>query len=436
MSDRSALSKNGSIQETGDVSIRPLGAFEHFFWLIDQDHPVHFALTAEIAGKTVPADWRDALHRVQLRHPLLSVRIEGTPPSVPHFRRAGAAEIPLRIVQGDPATDWEAVVAEELATPFDPGQAPLIRAALIPGRDRAALTLVSHHSIADGYSLAYLIRDILQSLAGIDLEPLPLQQSQEELLALNYGPMLDSVAANRQWNPIGSQPMSFRPRDNAKPKVRGLRLPADFTSILKNRARQEGTTVHGVLCAALVIAGRKVSLSWRDRPVRILSPISTRKMLGAGESCGIFLAGADDTFIPEISEFWELARLARSGVNNAQAYDSVAAGYSGLQRVMDDGPDVAAASQFLAVAFARDAMLTNLGVLPFDCRIGALKLEALWGPAATEGFDGSQTIGVATVDGSLSLTHTSHTPPDGLLQAMRSVMVQACFAKLDAASLR
>jgi hypothetical protein len=42
------------------------------------------------------------------------------------------------------------------------------------------------------------------------------------------------------------------------------------------------------------------------------------------------------------------------------------------------------------------------------------------------GFEDEQTIGAATVDGSLCLTYTSHTPRDGLLEAMGGVLIEAC----------
>jgi hypothetical protein len=46
--------------------------------------------------------------------------------------------------------------------------------------------------------------------------------------------------------------------------------------------------------------------------------------------------------------------------------------------------------------------------------------------AQIAGKERTQTIGVATVNGSICLTHTSHTPPEGLLEAMRGVLVDAC----------
>jgi hypothetical protein len=60
-------------------TLRALGSFEHLFWLMDQNRPVHFAVTAQIEGRTSPRDWRRALDTVQERHKLLSVRVEGTP---------------------------------------------------------------------------------------------------------------------------------------------------------------------------------------------------------------------------------------------------------------------------------------------------------------------------------------------------------------------
>ena len=116
------------IGELSDV-IRPLDSLEHLSWLADQNRPVHFAVTAQVSGKTSVRDWREALARLKERHSLLSASIEGEPGAVPWFRQVNTAPIPLRVVHGDPQSRWEAEVAEELATPFDPRHAPLVRPA-------------------------------------------------------------------------------------------------------------------------------------------------------------------------------------------------------------------------------------------------------------------------------------------------------------------
>src|SRR6202035_820038 len=86
------------------------------------------------------------------------------------------------------------------------------------------------------------------------------------------------------------------PADKARPQVRGLCLTPALTASLRDRARQEATTVHGALCAALVNAGRRIPLGWQHVPVRILSPVNIRRVLGVGENCGVFISAASSVF--------------------------------------------------------------------------------------------------------------------------------------------
>jgi hypothetical protein len=86
-------------------TLRSLGWMEHLFWLLDQNWPIHFALTALITGKASKQEWQRALDRVQNRHPILSVGIDGAPGDIPQFRRQAVAPVPLRIVEGDPKKD-------------------------------------------------------------------------------------------------------------------------------------------------------------------------------------------------------------------------------------------------------------------------------------------------------------------------------------------
>ena len=73
--------------------------------------------------------------------------------------------------------------------------------------------------------------------------------------------------------------------------------------------------------------------------------------------------------------------------------------------------------------------MTNLGSLQLDQQFGPVTLKALFGPAVLTGFEGQQTIGVATVNQALCLLHTGHMPPEGLLEKTRSVLAAACNAR-------
>lgn len=413
----------------GETSLatRPLGSLEQLLWLFDQHYPTHFTVTAEVSGNTSVDDWRKALDRLQERHSSLSSSIEHRAGSVPWFREVSAAPIPLRIVYDDPRKGWQAVVAEELTRPFDSGQAPLIRSILIRSLDYAAFTLVAHHSIADGMSLAYAVRDTLRAVSGDVLEQLPMAPSQDEMLLANGATMSPDVEQEQGLPPPRPQPAIYRQRDTARPHIRSLRLTPALTASLKERARQETTTVHGALCAALLIAGKELLPSWKDGPVRILSPINTRELLGAGESCGDFFSAAISAFEPGPTRFWQLARQAKLDVASGRRMASIGRLALDVQQFVGTAPSVAEASAFKASALAAEGVVTNLGRLSFASRFGHLELKALWGPCILLGFEGDQTIGVATVDGALCLTHTSHSPSDGLLEIMRRVLAEACL---------
>jgi len=405
---------------TTQGAIRQLGALEHLFWLLDQNRQVHFAVTALISGETSPRDWRRALDRLQERHPLMSVCIDGEPGSMPSFHQADAIPIPLRIVEDEPELRWEAEVGKELATPFKPNQAPLIRAVLIQGAYDAAFMLVAHHSIADGLSLAYAIRDTLDLLAGRTLEPLPWLPSQDDMMNVS-----DSAADGR-GEAHALDPAVYRPNDNARPTVKGLRLSPTLTSKIRDRARREGTTVHGALCAALLLASREVFTEWRDTPLRIMSPINVRPLIDVGESCGVFVSATTSVFDGEAKNFWDLARDARNSIAANQNREYIAAGLSAFHQVVGDGADIATAAEFGAQVFSNEVMVTNLGNLSFDQRFGPVTLKALFGPAVLTGFEGQQTIGVATVNGALCLLHTGHTTQDGLLEKTQRILARAC----------
>jgi Condensation domain len=358
----------GALIDEGDDHrselLRPLGSFEHLFWLMDQSHPAHFTVTAEVEGEVSPRDWRQALDRVQARHPLLNVSIEGAPGRVPHYRREQSAPIPLKIVEDDdPGSRWQIEAGEELATPFNPRVAPLARAVLVQGERRAALILVAHHSVADGMSLAFAIRDTLQAIAGSPLSELTLPSSQDQILESLQ--VWNGMSVN-DGESVPAGPVSrIRQRDRVKPDVQGLCFSETVTEKLRDRARQERTTVHAALLAALGTAGRRVSSSWQDIPIRLSSAVNARRELGIGEHCGVFVGAASTTFDPELYDldaipFWSLARDAKSSVAAGETRAGIAALVSALRDAVRNCPGVTEAADFAAVTFAREAMLTNL----------------------------------------------------------------------------
>lgn len=398
---------------------------------------MHFAITVEVSGRTTEDDWRKALDRVQERHPLLWMRIEGAPRGVPWFRQSEGAPIPMRVVHGNPHAMWAAEVCEELARAIDANDPPLIQAVLVHAPDRATLSLVAHHSIADGMAVAYLLRDTLDALSNGELDKLPLVPAMEEIFrSSNISSEPEGAEITTADAPSGP-PAVWRLHDDAGWRIRALRFTRALTASLQDRARKEATTVHGALCAALAVAGRRgIVQKWRDIPVRIVSPVNARRVLRIGEDCGVFVGAATAVADSGQTDFWEIARKTRADVVPGQSPSSVAAFISQTEQLLESEPDDATVAGFAAVGLAGEAVITNLGLLPFAATYGPVDIEAIWGPCVPRNFEDDHVIGAATVNGALCLTHTSRFPRDGLLETMEEVLTEACSISRPRSSSR
>jgi len=261
-------------------------------------------------------------------------------------------------------------------------------------------------------ALVFLIRDLLQVLSGGHIEALSFSSTAEDLLSkLPNGEKIVHTEASQAGAPQ-AKPALYREDDGLAPRATARKLDEDLTATLKERARHEGTTVQGALCAALVLAGRKTSSTWRNQSVRVMSPVNARAHLGAGEACGLYLGGGSMiTFQSADSRaFWELARFAKKEIAPSQTLQSLSTSLHGLKAIMTKDMSVETAAQIAAGAFARALMVSNLGQVPYAPEFGNLKLEAVWGPTALQGLEGEQNVGVATTNGANHL-HRSTTCP-------------------------
>jgi Condensation domain len=428
-----ALENNASaemVQTSSSIDaevIRPLGVMERCLWLLDETYPTHFSIAAEIEGPTTLTSWRSAIDAVQRRHPFFSVCIDEDENSYLCFRRVAGKQIPLRVVETDKVeSQWEREVERELATRIDPKQAPLIRLVLLHQPDKSILIFTAHHSIGDGISMAFAIRDTLRALAGEKLEALPPLPSMEELLGMPQTSPARPVPKTSSSPSPENVAATVHKNADAVRHVKGLRLSTELTSKLLSRSRQEGTSVHGALCAALVLAGRQVFSAWNN-PVRIHSSVDVRRLLQLGENYLQLAFGGIVAINPDtMPAFWDIARFMKSGLAPAQSAEAVIAGLSGMSALLLQGLDSQALLQIAKEAQAHEATLTNLGSLPFDTSFGDLKLTSMWGPAITLYGETGQTVGAATANGSLCLLYTSSTPAPSLLEVMEKFIVAAC----------
>jgi Condensation domain len=419
--------QTSSLQVKRSAVLREFSSIERMHWLMDQNHCNHFPMAAEIRGHTDVTMWRNALNDLQRRHPLLNVFIGMDVNSRPVFYQEGEHKIPLVVRKRASPLQWQAEFEKEISTPFDTSESPLMRAQLLLGDDRCEVILTTHHSIADGMAIMYVIRDLLQAVSGEKLAPLPAPPSQDQLLAPILR-ALPSWASEDEANTVPvSRPTAFRRKDGARPRVTGLRLSPEQTSLLVQSARREQTSVHAAISAALVLTGRESLPTWKEHGVRVLSPISLHKALKVENDCVLALTAGIVSFAPSSgSNFWDLARWAKQALLPFQTMEGVRRMSGVLEKTFSNHANVETVARAMAQGMGYELVVTNVQQFPFENRFGDLTLEGLRGPSALNGFEGEQAVAIATVNGSLHLVHTSYTPVGTFLNRAVDLLMNAC----------
>jgi len=104
--------------------------------------------------------------------------------SRPVRQHADKLPIPFRLIHVDADYRWEQEVEKELAQRFNTAEGPLIRVVLVQKPDSTVLIIAANHTLADGTSVSYLIRDLLKAVNGTEPEKFENQLSNDQTLGL------------------------------------------------------------------------------------------------------------------------------------------------------------------------------------------------------------------------------------------------------------
>ncbi|CAB3764723.1 phthiocerol/phthiodiolone dimycocerosyl transferase family protein [Paraburkholderia solisilvae] len=414
-------------------TLRTLGVFEEYFWLLQQRVPRTVVVAAEIQGRTTVEQWHAALDAVRTHHTILSARIHQKPGFRPCFELATDVPLALRVVPGESGMRVFELISDELTTAFAPGDA-LLRASILYGRDRTTLVLGADHAALDGTSLILLIRDLLRALGA---EPLggvrAMPPSHDGWLGLHtnerYAPFAMPLRVNADNRGpalgavLGSASGSSLASADEQPLLQQIWLEPSVTSLVARRAHDEQTTVHGALSAAVMLAGRALSKSWRDHTVRCATSIDTRAMLGASERLGLFPAQRHTELEPSYTpSFWDLARAVRQALAVRCTAAEAAGGFSSpLLEMISAGTD----PDRLVIGSRQRAptlWIDNHGPLPIPTQYGRLRIRWVT-PVAMNGAPHTQSLSIATTDGLLCMTNVSAEPVPSLLGNARRLLL-------------
>ena len=311
---------------------------ERAFALLDRAHPFNGVSIAQVQGPLCEPTLRAALDALSARHPLLRMRLSQHTPGDDRslqLTESGASSIPLAIVHAQDRNTWQAQVEDALNTGFSLEDTNLARLTWVrhePDSDENHLILTIHHVAADATSHLIALRDLFTHLAprtapppGSASEPtlsLPLRPPLPGLLP-PHGRGLHSLGHMHRFfqkhilgtllRPVRTLPLSV----TARPSERRTRFlhhrlgPAALSGLL-DRAKQEQTTIHAALGAALLLATRQVTQTAQATPrVGLWSAVNLRHELTAplADELGLYISQVT-TFhrLPQARTMWDLAR--------------------------------------------------------------------------------------------------------------------------------
>jgi len=375
---------------------RPLGAFEKLIWLVDQWTPRNFAVVARIEGDSVSVnDLKVALGHAQRRHPALRAAIQASKNGSPWFVPCGKP-IDLRVVSRTSDTQWLREAGADLALAFQTDEGPLLRACLVQGVAVSEFILTAHHSIGDGISAIYLVRDLLESMEGHSPEVLPARPPVEDIL-----PRVNVAVPLQERHSSSLVPPQLRIVDRPKkPMLQALDIGSSKLEHVLMRCREESTTLQGALLAALLLSLPE------QHSVSCLSPINLRSLFPSViDDFGLFLSSGMAILDRQTApDFWLLARAARQQVMQVLEPQALRARFAGMASVVSGNQNPQSIYENVWRSIGYNAVLTNLGRFPSMPKVKHFQVTALY---PVQSPDLEPVISVATTDQRLSITISS-----------------------------
>ncbi len=402
--------------------LRALGNIERGCWLIDQAAPMNVLAVAQVRGRLDVARVPQALRRLQWRHPLLRVCVQVDDDGAPMYFEADAP-IPFSVIDRRDGSHFHQLVTDERNRPFRWDQAPLLRLSILRGDDESDLVFTMHHVISDGASSTYILRDLLTAIGDPAVASawtaLPLRPALEDLMPPSERGrqgLQRSVRflAEQAWTFCVRRPRLLSeqqavPSSERRSAVSHQQLSQEQTRELLAACRSHGVTLHGTLCAALLLA---VGAEVRDEssiPEPILgccTPVNLRRFLlpAIGEDLGLYV-GPIVTFhhITARTELLALAAELTQQIHTARSNGVPTQALATQSRLLPPRVSPQRAAKHLYNRLFGTVSVTNMGVLDIPLQYGDLRLSAVHIGGSNNAFGSLISIGVTTLDGQLFL---------------------------------
>jgi hypothetical protein len=414
----------------------------------------------QVLGELDEERLRQALARVQAKHPLLRCVVEETSGGSRFVLLDRPAPIPMRILERCGEDHWQAEVRREWVAPFDATREPLVRVVWLRAGDGDGdgnirineLLLIGHHCICDGHSGINLVRECLSAYdrPEQDLGVYDALGTVEDIVPAAL--LEDARFQRRVRRKAGILRLTLFLKQLGARKSPGPRIAAEqmyfhrwsigneAALALTERCRSENVTVLAALGVAFMQAFRDVRGVKGLRKTRtmvnarrFLPEMHADAMLGLAPGVTLRTKGLPRPREMSAGGFWDRARAIKADMTSrikglgAGLYETLAS----LERLHDKYSGVVA--YFDSAPAVRNVTISNLGRLDLPQQYRTIRLEKVYSPLVMVSPTPANTVVVSSFAGEMEFAIVSdeHSLPHAqALEISRRAMeiVAACVA--------
>ena len=305
---------------------RRLNELEYLNWTLGQPYNISMSIT--VRGKLHEGMLRNALDKIQQKHPLLQAQLLVDTNKHPYLIWGKVGKIPMEIIPRTGEEQYEKIIENEFITPFETGNncsLPLIRVKILLSDAKFDLIITMQHVIADGMSMVFLFKDIIDFMTKPEkkVKPQEVVKIIEDVLPPYYQKTIPKTPKkfNRAiWfmkrivkiyrfkerlkkDSPTQKSLIFEDFKNKEFKTLAWILTEDQSQALIRKCKENNVTIQSALC----------TLFLSDFPI-INNPVNLRKRLAynVGQSVGCFAGGlVIKKKYNKRQDFWKNARKYR-----------------------------------------------------------------------------------------------------------------------------
>ncbi|TXT64317.1 MAG: putative Condensation domain-containing protein [Promethearchaeota archaeon] len=330
-------------KKVGNSELRNFNSYERNLSAFERMHlkqpNANVVMVAQIKGIIRAEHLKIIINDLIIKHPLIKVKIK--------FDNRGNAKFVTSRVES-PSIDefprkddnfWKTIVKEEISEKFNIESGPLIRFKLLVGKELIDLIITSHHSICDGLSIVFLIRDILELISApqesVENRLNPPELNENSIPVSVSGGILKSFIMkliNKKWEKEKSR---FERVDFDKlheqfwvdhnNNVHVFKLDSNVYSKLIHKSQKKHVSVSSILIALILKAHNSIALELKGNHESIIS-VDFRDYLKppAKETFGKFASAIRPKLEYDTSiSFWENAQKINEKIHNLLKLENI-----------------------------------------------------------------------------------------------------------------